>query len=383
VVLLGSATPSLETLENARRGRYRKLTLPHRIDDRPMPRVELVDLTGRRRSSRGLAPGLLSPELEAALAETLAAGQQSILFLNRRGYQSLVLCEACGAEARCPHCSVALTHHARRGQLRCHYCGETQPMDGLCPACGGLRFGLGVGTEQVEEAVRRLLPAARVDRLDRDTVGNASDTATLLARFARRELDVLVGTQMVSKGHDFPGVTLVGVVLADTALALPDFRAAERTFQLLAQVAGRAGRGGDPGRVLVQTFNPRSPAIAHAVTHDFDAFAAEELERRKALGYPPYARLLAVRVEGSERGAQQTAEALAHAARPALGDGVSRIGPAPAAIERIRGKNRWHMLFRAPDHVALARVHRVLARVALRPPGGGAIRFDMDPYSMM
>jgi primosomal protein N' (replication factor Y) (superfamily II helicase) len=205
----------------------------------------------------------------------------------------------------------------------------------------------------------------------------------VLARFARRELDVLVGTQMVTKGHDFPGVTLVGVVLADTGLALPDFRASERTFQLLAQVAGRAGRGADAGRVLVQTFNPRSSAIVRALTHDYAGFAEEELARRAALHYPPYARLMAVRVEGSEEGARRSAEALAHAARPALGPGAALIGPAPAAIERIRGKYRWSLLVRAPSHGALAGVHRALAQVAHRPPGGATIRFDMDPYSMM
>ncbi len=382
VVILGSATPSLESLENARRGRYRLLALPVRVDDRPMPKVELVDLTGARRTGKA-RPGLLSPPLAAALDETLLAGQQSILFLNRRGYQTLVVCEACGAEARCTDCAVSMTHHARRGLLLCHYCGKSEPMNGLCPACGGLRYGIGVGTEQVEEAVKALLPKARVARLDRDTVTTADDTAAVLARFARRELDVLVGTQMVTKGHDFPGVTLVGVVLADTALALPDFRAAERTFQLLAQVAGRAGRGADAGRVLVQTFNPRTPAIARAVAHDYAGFAEEELQRREALHYPPYARLMAVRVEGSEEGARRAAEALAHAARPALGPGVALIGPAPAAIERIRGKSRWHLLFRAPGHAALMKVHRALAAVAQRPPGGASLRFDMDPYSMM
>ncbi len=240
-----------------------------------------------------------------------------------------MLCEACGAEARCPDCSVSLTHHARRGLLLCHYCGRHEPVARPCGACGGARFGLGFGTEQVEEATRRLLPAARVERLDRDAVGNAGDTAAVLARFARRELDVLVGTQMVSKGHDFPGVTLVGVVLADTSLALPDFRAAERTFQLLTQVAGRAGRGADPGRVLIQTYNPRTPAVARSVLHDYLGFAEEELDRRRSLGYPPFARLMAVRVEGTEEGARRTAEALAEAARPALvaGDGAHRPGP--------------------------------------------------------
>jgi primosomal protein N' (replication factor Y) len=383
VVILGSATPSLETLENARRGRYRTLALPARIDDRPLPTVELVDLRRLRRPGQSLAPALLSPRLADALGETLAAGQQAILFLNRRGYETLVVCEACGEEARCTGCSVALTHHARRGVLLCHICGHVERMAPRCPACGGLRLGVGVGTEQVEDAVRALLPEARVARLDRDAVSGAGETAAVLARFARREVDVLVGTQMVTKGHDFPGVTLVGVVLADTALALPDFRAAERTFQLLTQVAGRAGRGADAGRVLVQTFNPGTRAVACSVSHDYAAFAAHELAERRRLGWPPFSRLLAARVEGTEAGARRAAEALAHAARPALRGEVAMLGPAPAAIERIRGRTRWHLLFRAPTPQALFRVHAALARVARRPPGGAAIRFDMDPTSMM
>jgi primosomal protein N' (replication factor Y) len=383
VVILGSATPSLETLENARRGRYRRLELPSRVDDRPLPLVELVDLRRLRRPGQDLAPALLSPRLAEALEATLAAGQQAILFLNRRGYQTLVVCEACGSEARCTECSVALTHHARRGILLCHTCGHVERMDARCPACGGVRFGVGVGTEQVEEGVRALLPRARVARLDRDAVGSADETAAVLARFARREVDVLVGTQMVTKGHDFPGVTLVGVVLADTALALPDFRAAERTFQLLTQVAGRAGRGAEAGQVIVQTFNPATRAVACASTHDYRTFAEQELEDRRRIGWPPFSRLLAARVEGSEVGARRTAEALAHAARPALRGEVAMLGPAPAAIERIRGRSRWHLLFRAPTPQALFRVHGALAGVAQRPPGGAVVRFDMDPYAML
>jgi primosomal protein N' (replication factor Y) len=222
-----------------------------------------------------------------------------------------------------------------------------------------------------------------VGRLDRDAVSSADDTAAVLARFANRELDVLVGTQMVTKGHDFPGVTLVGVILADTALALPDFRAAERTFQLLAQVAGRAGRGAEAGRVLVQTFNPRTPAVACAARHDYAAFAEGEMERRRVLSYPPFSRMMAVRIEGSEAGARRCAEALARAARPALGREVAMLGPAPAALERLRGQHRWHILFRADGPRSLFRVHGALAAAAARPPGGASVRFDMDPYSMM
>jgi primosomal protein N' (replication factor Y) len=383
VVVLGSATPSLETLQNARTGRYALLELPARVDDRPMPVVELVDLSKVRRSGRKIGPGLVSPRLAEAMGETLRAGGQSILFLNRRGFDTLVVCEACGEEARCTDCAVSLTHHARRRLLLCHYCGRAEPMEAACPRCGGQRFGVGVGTEQVEAAVRELFPSARLARLDRDAVTSADDTAAVLARFARREVDVLVGTQMVTKGHDFPGVTLVGVVLADTALALPDFRAAERTFQLLTQVAGRAGRGEEPGRVLVQTFNPSTPAVSCASAHDYAGFSAGELARRQRHGYPPHGRLLAARVEGSEAGARRAAEALAEAARPALRGEVAMLGPAPAAIERIRGRTRWHLLFRAPSPQALFRVHGALAKVARRPPGGADVRFDMDPYSML
>ncbi len=383
VVVLGSATPSLETLENARSGRYHLLELSRRIDDRPLPEVELVDLRRLRRPGEERAPALLSPRLVEALGETLAAGQQAILFLNRRGYETLVVCESCGEEARCGECAVSLTHHARRGILLCHYCGRSERMDGRCPACGGARVGVGVGTEQVEEAVRALLPLARVARLDRDSVSSAGDTAAVLARFSRREVDVLVGTQMVTKGHDFPGVTLVGVILADTALALPDFRATERTFQLLTQVAGRAGRGAEGGRVLVQTFNPATSAVACAAGHDYAAFAEGELAERRRHGWPPFSRLMAVRVEGTDAGARRAAEALAKAARPALAGEVSMLGPAPAAIERLRGKARWHLLFRAPSPRPLFRVHRALARVADRPHAGASIRFDVDPTSML
>ncbi len=382
ICVLGSATPSLESLENARRGRYRSLSLPSRVDDRPLPAVEIVDLTKWRRADR--PAGLLSPPLAGAIEATVAAGQQAILFLNRRGFQTLVVCEACGREERCQSCSVALTYHRRRGVLLCHYCGNQEKVTPVCPTCGGPRRGIGVGTEQVETAVRELLPSARIARLDRDAVGSADDVAAILARFANREIDVLVGTQMVTKGHDFPGVTLVGVVLADTALALPDFRAAERTFQLLTQVAGRAGRGRETGRVLVQTWNPTTPAIARAVGHDYDGFAEGELAARAAAGWPPFARLLAVRVEGTDEGARRCAEALARAAEPALapGKGLALLGPAPAALEKLRGRSRWHLLFRASRTEPLRAVHDLLSAAARRQRGA-TIRFDVDPYSML
>jgi primosomal protein N' (replication factor Y) len=376
--VLGSATPSLETLENARRGRYRLLALQRRVDDRPLPRVEIVDLAKLRRTVP--SPGLLSPALAEALRETVAAGQQAILFLNRRGYQTLVLCQACGREARCPACAVSLTFHRRRGALLCHYCGRAERMTSDCPDCGGPRLGVGVGTEQVEEAVRRLLPAARLARLDRDAVSTAGDVAGLLARFARREVDVLVGTQMVAKGHDFPGVTLVGVVLADTALALPDFRAAERTFQLLAQVAGRAGRGSEGGRVLVQTWNPGSPAVACAASHDYARFAEAELAARLS-GLASFSASGRAR-RGPEAGAPLR-QALGARLAGAAAAPTAHAGPAPAALERLRGRSRWQIIFRSSDPAALRRAHRALLPTASRPPAGTSVRFDVDPQAML
>ena len=384
VVILGSATPSLETLENARRGRYRRLELPSRIDDRPLPTVELVDLRRLRRPGQDLGPGLLSPRLVEALAATVAAGQQAILFLNRRGYQTLVVCEGCGEEARCPDCSIALTHHARRGVLLCHACGRSERMDARCPACGGIRFGVGVGTEQVEEAARAHLPGARVARLDRDAVGSADDTAALLARFARRDLDVLVGTQMVTKGHDFPGVTLVGVVLADTGLALPDFRAARA--DLPAPHAGRrprrARRGAGAGpRPDVQPRDPRGRPRRPA--------RLRGLRRGGARGAAP-ARVAAVHAapRGARRGVRDGRAAGRGGARPRRASGAAGGGRAARArARRDRADPRPDPLApplpRGRPAAALprprgARGDRAAARRAARQ-----VRFDMDPYGML
>ncbi|MBL8949888.1 MAG: primosomal protein N', partial [Myxococcaceae bacterium] len=258
LVVLGSATPSLETIENVNRGRYKLVQLTRRIDDRPMPNVGLVDLRIERPRKprdepRTAEPPILSAPLREAMEDVLGRGQQVILFLNRRGYDTFFVCEVCGQSLKCRDCDVCLTHHHGSRRLLCHYCNRHEFVPDACPACTGPLLRLGMGTEKVEAEVAETFPTARVGRLDRDAVQSAEGLTELLASFARRELDVLVGTQMVAKGHDFPGVTLVCVVMADTALALPDFRAAERTFHLLTQVGGRAGRGVDPGRVLVQT----------------------------------------------------------------------------------------------------------------------------------
>jgi len=387
--VLGSATPSLESLANAREGKYGLLRLQDRVDARPLPEVRLVDLAAARREAREAGapagePPALGPELLAALEETRAAGRQSILFLNRRGNASLVLCPSCGEGARCHDCDVALTHHlGRGGELRCHYCDFRTTKPDACPGCHAELLVLGVGTERVERELEERLPGARVLRLDRDAAGTSAELTRILAAFARGEADVLVGTQMVAKGHDFPGVTLVGAVLADVGLGLPDFRAAERTFQLLTQVAGRAGRGRDPGRVIIQTFNPAADAVACVRTHDYDTFSAGELSRRRELGYPPFGRGLAIRLEAEDpRAAEAKARRMGEAARRWSHPSVRVLGPAPAPIARLRGRTRFQLLLLAPGPGPLQAIGRRLVDLA---EVGGKVRvaLDMDPVSML
>ncbi len=390
LVVLGSATPALESLENVRRSRYRLLEMKHRVDDRPMPRIELVDLRIER--PRDAAPvaeeaPILSPPLLDAMKETVDRGQQVILFLNRRGHSTFLLCEVCGQSLKCQDCDVCLTHHRAASRVMCHYCGRASPVPERCRECTGPMLKLGIGTERVEAEVLERLPQARVARLDRDSATSAERVTELLAAFARREIDVLVGTQMVAKGHDFPGVTLVCVVMADTSLAIPDFRAAERTFHLLTQVAGRAGRGRDPGRVLVQTYNPDSEPVKRVLAHDFEGFAQQELEWRRALAYPPYTRMAAIRLEGEHP--EQTASVarmlgdFLSRRMPPPSAGVRLLGPAPAPISRLRGRTRWQVLLKGPTHAALA---PLLARLEVKleeVPSGVKVTIDVDPGAML
>ena len=384
VAVLGSATPSLETLRRAQEGKLRTLRLPERVDGRALPPVEIVD---RKTTLRGRGdPELLTPALSEALRETVARGEQAILFLNKRGHVRSLLCRSCGAALGCPNCSVALVLHREGGTaLRCHLCGH-QELPRPCVACGSDDVvPLSAGTERVEEELRALLPLARIARLDRDSAGGPGKAAALLARFARRELDVLVGTQMVAKGHDFPGVTLVGALDADGPLHLPDFRAAERCVQLLAQVAGRAGRGEQPGRVLLQAFRTAEPAVLAAAAHDYAGFARGELARREALSFPPYARLCALRLQGNvEARVQAAAERLAGRARELQrrgGEPVEVLGPAPAPIARLRGKHRVHVLLRARQHRPLHALCRALTEVPLPP--GVELAADVDPVALV
>ncbi len=390
LVVLGSATPSLETLENARKGRYQRVTLTRRVDDRPMPTIELIDLRvtrPRTPETRGTEPPVLSDPLREAMQQTLDRGQQVILFLNRRGHATFLTCEVCGQSLKCPDCDVCMTLHLSTRRIQCHYCGRSAPVPSQCELCTGPLLKLGVGTERIEAEVAEAFPKARVARLDRDAVTSNEKLTELLSGFARREIDVLVGTQMVAKGHDFPGVTLVAVVMADTALALPDFRAAERTFHLLTQVAGRAGRGVDPGRVLVQSYNPEAPPVAFMLRNDYDGFSEAELKRRAQMAWPPTTRMAALRIEGESPGeTQQVAEKLGRLmARhlPNASQGVRLLGPAPAPISRIKGKTRWQLVIKGPTH---AHLHRPLAAVEAvldELPSSVKVVIDVDPSAML
>lgn len=379
--VLGSGTPSLESAAHAERGPYRLLRLTERPMARPMPTVEIIDL----RTYMADGEGMLSAPLRTAIEQTLAAGDQTILFLNRRGFATFVLCKACGHSFRCPNCSVSLTYHQHGDRLRCHYCNYSERVPEACPKCKAVSIERkGLGTERVAAALVEAFPNARVARLDRD-VASGAKIEVVLGRVARREVDILIGTQMVTKGHDFPGVTLVGVLCADTGLDLPDFRASERTFQLLAQVAGRAGRGDRVGRVLIQTYRPGAPAVVAASQHDYAQFFAAEYAERKELGYPPHGRLIAVRIEGKD--AHQVAGAAAEigkaaiAAAEQLGGVVDVLGPAPAPLERLRGRTRWQVLLRSADRHALRKVARSL------PLGDSAkdlkATLDVDPVSTL
>ncbi|HUI26134.1 MAG TPA: primosomal protein N' [Candidatus Kryptonia bacterium] len=382
-IVLGSATPSMESFHNAGSGRYQLLELRQRVESRALPAVEIVDL---RKSVKAGAP-VLSPTLTAALQANFAARGQSLVFLNRRGFASAMQCQACGDVITCPNCGVALTYHRAWQALRCHHCDHTVPAPRQCPVCGEAALTVwGVGTEQIESTLRTLLPGARVARMDRDTMSRKGTQRALLSAWAAGDVDVLIGTQMITKGHDIPGVTLVGVVLADLSLNFPDFRAAERTFQLLTQVAGRAGRGDRPGRVIVQTLQPDHFSLRHAAAHDFGAFAAAELTHRRELGYPPFSRLVLVRVEGERLAAvERVARAVADQLRRNGGRGLAVLGPAPAPIERLRGRHRWQVLCRAAGGATLRR-QVAAARDQLRAAArAAAVRLivDVDPQSML
>jgi primosomal protein N' (replication factor Y) len=350
-----------------------------------------ADAVSRRDGAATTEPDvpLFSPPLLTAMQETCERGEQTLLFLNRRGFASALQCLVCGEPAGCPSCSVSLTLHRRRGALLCHHCGYARAArDTTCQACGvGALAALGLGTERVEAEIARLFPHARVGRLDRDTTTRKGAHRRILDAWSTGNLDVLIGTQMVAKGHDVPGVTLVGVLLADVALSMPDFRAAERAFQLLTQVAGRAGRGDRPGRVIVQTYRPGHHSLVAAAAHDYASFAPAELEARREVGYPPFVRLAILRLEGPD--ADRTgdfAEALARRVRDTCNaTGVVLRGPAPAPLERLRDRFRWQLVLSAARARALHEVIRSIQSAWRASSEARTIRLvvDVDPVSML
>nr|MDJ0975403.1 primosomal protein N' [Planctomycetota bacterium] len=382
VVVLGSATPALETYKNAVEGRFTMLRLTARVPGRRLPDVRVVDL--RDPDERSSRYSHFSRTLEVRMTEALRAGGQVILLQNRRGFATSVACPRCGYVVPCEHCDVGLTYHRSDHIAMCHLCGHEERVPPACPDCAypELRYQ-GVGTQTVEAQLAELFPDARVARMDSDTMATRDAYDDVLGRFGQGEIDVLVGTQMIAKGLDFPNVTLVGIISADTSLALPDFRAAERTFSLVAQVAGRAGRGDVDGRVVVQTRAPDHPAIQLAASQDFEAFAAKELPERAAFDYAPYRRLLRIVVRGPDERAvaaraTETRDRIVAAATPA----TSILGPATPPIPRVQGRYRRHVLVKAPDHQEVARVLAAL-RSAPRPGGRVEEIWDVDPVGML
>jgi primosomal protein N' (replication factor Y) (superfamily II helicase) len=378
-VLLGSATPSLESWRNAERGKYTRLVMTNRVEGRPMPAVDVIDLRHEKRFLGGL-----SETLRQAMHQSLGEGGQVILLLNRRGYHTFVVCPRCGHVVKCHSCDVAVTYHKGRHLLICHTCDAERSCPPACPACAAphLHYG-GIGTERLEREIQEAFPQYVSRRMDSDTMRKPGSHEEVLAAFKAGEVHILLGTQMIAKGLDFPNVTLVGVVNADTALHLPDFRAAERTFQLVAQVAGRTGRGDRPGCVLVQTYCPDHPAILHAVRHDYEGFVASELPERKKFGVPPYGRMVRVIARGAEETAvYEYLKKLGDAARQVADASVRVLGPAPAPIIKIRSLYRFHLQLRC----ATARPLQSLMRDVpgrFPPPQGIELAIDVDPISML
>ncbi len=385
LVVLGTATPSLESYYNARTGKYTALRLTHRIGDHPLPPVEIVDMR-EEWAGRGKLR-VISRRLEVCVRESLEQGQQALLFINRRGYSPFVHCPRCGFVLKCHRCDITLNYHRKINVAECHYCGYQQRPPAACPECGlePMRFG-GTGTEKVHAAVDELFPGSTSIRMDSDTTRARRSHEKKLEAFRKGEAQILVGTQMVAKGLDFPNVTTVGVVNADVALHLPDFRSRERTFQLLAQVAGRTGRGPAGGRVIVQTFMPTEPSIRAAARHDYEEFAERELPHRRRFRYPPFGRLIRIicrgrRLERLERFSAELGAALRKLCSEAA-ESLQVLGPNPAPVSQIRGRHRRHLLIKCP-HSRSVRELLDEAAALLKGPSGLKVVVDVDPVSML
>ena len=382
--LLGSATPSLETYHHARSGKYELLTLASRVEKRAMASVEIIDLREDFAKTHQTSP--ISAALHAGIQECLAQKTQALVLINRRGYSWSVLCRSCGASVQCENCSISMTHHKQRNRLECHYCGSIQQIPKQCAKCQSKYvYFFGEGSEHLEERLRKEFPGARIARLDRDTARTKRQYQETLGAFAGGALDILVGTQMLAKGHDFQRVTLVGVVSADSSLSLPDFRAAERTFQLLTQVAGRAGRGDLPGRVLIQTFYPEHYAIQDAVKQDYPAFYERETQFRRAMAYPPFSSLANVIVRHTDlEKAISWSRQLSEYFSPHDGKGLRILGPAAAPLARLKREHRFQFLLKSPKRSLLAKVlGGAMTFLDLKEIPETAVLVDMDPLSLM
>ncbi len=382
-VVLVSATPSLESEYKARSGVYLHAKLPERIGKARLPEIEVVDLCeipAKELHERCM----VSPRLEKALEETFARGEQALVFLNRRGYSPVMLCDDCGKSVKCPNCEVALTYHQRDRELRCHYCGYTTPPPETCEHCGGYTWRLsGTGTERVEEFLKERFPEVRVARMDRDTITKKSAYVKLYSQVRAGEIDLLLGTQMVTKGFDFPGVTLVGVLLAEQGLLFSDFRASERTFQLLVQVSGRAGRAEKPGKVVLQTYDRDHYAITTAIAQDYEGFFAKELEFRRKAGYPPFRELYRILCRHQDEAtASKQLWQIADALEKGLGERVELLAPAPCPFEKLQGYYRWHLLLKSKSR---QEIHEELWRI-LRELGPQVMKgcyVDVGPRSLV
>src|ERR1700731_1234979 len=384
VALLGSATPSLESYHHATTGKYELLTLASRVENRALAKVEVVDL--REEFQQTHQAGSISSKLRAGIQECLANGTQALVLINRRGYSWSVLCRGCGASVQCANCSISMTYHKNRNRLECHYCGFVAQTPKNCPKCDSKYvYFFGEGSEHLEERLRKEFPTARIARLDRDTTRTKRQYQETLGAFAGGALDILVGTQMLAKGHDFQRVTLVGVISADSSLSMPDFRAAERTFQLLTQVAGRAGRGDLPGRGLIQTYYPEHYAIQDAVKQDYLAFYERELHFRRMMAYPPFTSLANVIVRDTNlENAIRWSRRLSEYFSPSDGKGIRILGPASAPLARLKKEHRFQFLLKSPKRSVITKLlSGALSFCDANEIPQTAVLVDMDPLSLL